>query len=398
MKIKSIILFIFICFFSFSIHTDAKAFDKQENVPIDKVWTITFNTEMDLPSLRRSLSIEQENGDATEVIISMNSENRYTVTPINPLPYDSEFNLIIGPKAMSKMGIYMNEITTIPFRTVEEPKVTNSYDAFYNSNEKKSLTETATDSFGTWNIYTNDDKQELDMEWNQGNEKIGGFTKTDGTVINGIAVGDSEESLIDKLVNETDRILINNTYYLMSDATQSFYLDEIDGYFVYYFIDIHDNDVSSIFWFKDKLDIKEYLITPPSITNKTKDAQERLMDYLIDTDRSKRQMNALTRDIVIDEVARLHSLDMAINDYFSHTNLDNISSFDRMRAENDSIMLGGENIAMGYYNSFFAHEALMNSIGHRNNILHDGYQEIGIGIEVNTSQRLYYTTNFFTEN
>ena len=55
----------------------------------------------------------------------------------------------------------------------------------------------------------------------------------------------------------------------------------------------------------------------------------------------------------------------------------------------------GENIASGQFSSIFAHEALMNSPGHRKNIL-GNYKYIGVGVDFGGRYKIYYTENFYT--
>ncbi len=56
----------------------------------------------------------------------------------------------------------------------------------------------------------------------------------------------------------------------------------------------------------------------------------------------------------------------------------------------------GENIAAGYENAFYTHAGWVNSQGHRDNILREGYKELGIGVAFikNSEYGLYYTQNF----
>jgi len=51
-------------------------------------------------------------------------------------------------------------------------------------------------------------------------------------------------------------------------------------------------------------------------------------------------------DDEIAKVARAHSEDMVLNNYFSHTNLQGESPFDRMKKAGISYSSAGENIAM----------------------------------------------------
>ncbi len=95
--------------------------------------------------------------------------------------------------------------------------------------------------------------------------------------------------------------------------------------------------------------------------------------------------------------ARLHSLDMARQDYFEHTSLDARQPDDRMR---DAGFVGahptGENIAAGNRTAAEAVEAFMGSPGHCRNIMEPAYRVVGFGYayEPGSSYGHYWTQNF----
>ena len=64
--------------------------------------------------------------------------------------------------------------------------------------------------------------------------------------------------------------------------------------------------------------------------------------------------------------------------------------------ENIEYIRSGENIAAGQINAIYAHEALMNSLGHRKNIL-GNYDNIGVGVSFGGHYKIYYTQNFYSE-
>ncbi|WP_059351872.1 cell wall-binding repeat-containing protein [Bacillus coahuilensis] len=94
--------------------------------------------------------------------------------------------------------------------------------------------------------------------------------------------------------------------------------------------------------------------------------------------------------------SRKHSEDMATQDYFSHTNLDGKSPFDRMREEGISYRSAGENIAQGQRTPSDVVEAWMRSSGHRNNILNGTYTYLGNGVAFHSTKWVYYTQNFYS--
>lgn len=91
-------------------------------------------------------------------------------------------------------------------------------------------------------------------------------------------------------------------------------------------------------------------------------------------------------------VAKSHSQDMRQNDYFQHTSPSTgMGPMDRLQQSGISYTLAGENIAKGQWDAIEAHEAWMNSAGHRKNILHSPFERLGVGVVGKV-----YTQNFFT--
>ena len=98
-------------------------------------------------------------------------------------------------------------------------------------------------------------------------------------------------------------------------------------------------------------------------------------------------------DVLMTTVARAHSQDMCDRRYFSHTNPDGLSPFERMRAAGVSYSAAAENIAQGQRTAEDVHTSWMNSPGHRANILNGAYGRIGIGLS-ECDGRMYWTQVF----
>lgn len=113
--------------------------------------------------------------------------------------------------------------------------------------------------------------------------------------------------------------------------------------------------------------------------------------------RVEHSLSVLSWDESVRTTARDHSLDMAENNYFSHTNLDGQSPFDRMTEDDISYTMAGENLAAGQPSSIFSHEGLMNSLGHRENILKPEFESLAVGVAFNEDSQPYYTENFLTK-
>lgn len=107
-------------------------------------------------------------------------------------------------------------------------------------------------------------------------------------------------------------------------------------------------------------------------------ADEEKMLELINQERTARGLRALRADAALRDVGREHSKDMLARGYFSHNSPEGKTPFDRMEDAGITYAYAGENIALNA-NVTRTHEALMNSAGHRANILKPEYTRIGIG-------------------
>ena len=108
------------------------------------------------------------------------------------------------------------------------------------------------------------------------------------------------------------------------------------------------------------------------------DLEMKMLD-LVNQERTKRGLKPLQWDPELVPVARTHSQDMFARGYFSHYTLEGKDPFDRMKAAGIKYYSAGENLALGPTLSV-CHEGLMNSPGHRANILNPTYGRVGIGI------------------
>ena len=118
-----------------------------------------------------------------------------------------------------------------------------------------------------------------------------------------------------------------------------------------------------------------------------------LMVSLVNQARGEAGLPTLVVDFAMAAVARSHSIDMATNDYFAHTNLAGLSPFDRMRNAGIAYQGAGENIAR-YGSTAAAHAGLMDSPGHRANILNERFARIGIGVFIDGTGSMFFTQLF----
>lgn len=124
---------------------------------------------------------------------------------------------------------------------------------------------------------------------------------------------------------------------------------------------------------------------------------------LANKERAERGLQQLTFDPLLVEAARAHSREMAEKHYFSHesptralkTPMDRYLAAEKRRP---SWALVGENL---FYCSLVdvmrGHTALMNSEGHRANILESRFDRIGVGIYVDAKGEFYVTQMFLAK-
>lgn len=117
------------------------------------------------------------------------------------------------------------------------------------------------------------------------------------------------------------------------------------------------------------------------------------MLQMLNAARAEAGLGPLEMDPELVAVARQHSQDMFARGYFAHTNPDGQNPFDRIRAGNIPYLVAGENLAHASTLSI-AHNGLMNSPGHRANILRPEFGRVGIGILDGGARGLMITQNF----
>lgn len=122
------------------------------------------------------------------------------------------------------------------------------------------------------------------------------------------------------------------------------------------------------------------------------DLETKMLD-LVNRERAKQGLKALQPDPQLTLVSRRHSADMFSRGYFSHHTPEGRDPFDRMRAANVKFLTAGENLALGQTLNI-CHEGLMNSPGHRANILRPQYGRLGIGVLDGGIRGLMITQSF----
>ncbi len=132
---------------------------------------------------------------------------------------------------------------------------------------------------------------------------------------------------------------------------------------------------------------------------------ENLMLGYVNSARAEAELKALVLDPILSEIARAHSAEMRDKNYFAHE-----SPTEALRNPLDRYMLGtgstprlvAENIFRAWgsrreikdSDALRAHNALMDSPGHKANILRESPSRIGIGFVANENGDLWVTQMF----
>lgn len=107
------------------------------------------------------------------------------------------------------------------------------------------------------------------------------------------------------------------------------------------------------------------------------DDEDKMVD-LVNDERTRRGLRPVKTDEALREVGRAHSRDMLAKGYFSHVSPDGVDPFRRMARARITYEYAGENLAFGP-NVTIAHKGLMDSPGHKANILKPEYAKLGVG-------------------
>ena len=117
---------------------------------------------------------------------------------------------------------------------------------------------------------------------------------------------------------------------------------------------------------------------------------------LVNAERTGQGLEPLVLDVRLWASAQAHTLDMTSGDFLSHTGSDGSSPGDRITAAGYPWTGWSENVAAGQTTAEAVVQAWMNSPGHRDNILRESSEHVGIGygFDAGTTYGHYWTMNF----
>lgn len=250
--------------------------------------------------------------------------------------------------------------------------------------------------YGTdWHSYHQDYQNYVLLSFDTDGKVNGMFTNQDLISSNeGITMKSTKIEVRSLLGAPLKSLQKGNVQYIL-DTREEYDVFKTNDAYTTVFYDIHEGDtVTAVQVIDETLEKARPEIYAES-DEALKEGYEFLLFELTNSARIQRDLPLLKWDEQSKLTARKHSEDMAENEYFSHTNLAGQSPFDRMKEDGIGFYVAGENLAYGQYSSIYAHEGLMNSLGHRENIVKPEFGFLGIGTAFNTQNQPYYTETFF---
>ena len=242
-----------------------------------------------------------------------------------------------------------------------------------------------------WHTY-HQDYQNFFMVSYDSQDKVNGWYTNQESFVHQLY--ENKQAVHDTLGTPLSAILKGRTNFIIENNGE-YDVYRTDDAFLTIFYDTQQKDtVTAIQVIEQSLELQKnwlYTVESPDLIQGFK---QQLFD-LTNADRVKQGFSILKQSDQVAETARKHSVDMAQHHYFAHDNLQGQSPFDRMSADGLTYTQAGENLAYGQPSAIFANEGLMNSPGHRENILHPDFTHLGIGVAFNTENQPYFTENFF---
>ncbi|MFA1712041.1 CAP domain-containing protein [Peribacillus frigoritolerans] len=234
--------------------------------------------------------------------------------------------------------------------------------------------------------------------YDNNNKVVGLYTNQDLiSSKEGIKRGTPKETVTGKMTEPVTKLLKGNVYYQIRSDGGEYDMFEMDNSYVTIFYDKHEkNTVTAIQIIDAKLEKQKSGYFAEAGPGLKKGFEYQLFD-LTNASRVNHDLSVLSWDKRVKVTAQDHSADMAVNQYFNHTNLEGESPFDRMEDDKINFRMAGENLAAGQNSSIFAHEGLMNSIGHRENKLQKDFESLGVGVAFDQENKPYYTENYLTK-
>jgi len=126
--------------------------------------------------------------------------------------------------------------------------------------------------------------------------------------------------------------------------------------------------------------IKSFTIAKPGVLGYSSEITIGKVLTQTNAERKALGLPALSFNSVLSQSAESKANDMFSNNYWAHTSPQGISPWDFFKTAGYEYSVAGENLAKDFYDTEGLMKAWMNSPTHRDNIVKEKYQEIGIAV------------------
>lgn len=332
----------------------------------------------------------KENPKVVAVIDTLNQEIQLLIGKLNDSNSDREES---NQPALEKPQLDAPTDRSFAVHNLEIGETRSDVENQVGEPKRSTLNEYGVD----WVTYHENYQNFLMVAYNAENRVAGLYTNQELlTSTEGVSFADNRESVLSALDEPLKSIQKGFVSYQVQN-NQEYDVFLIDHHYVTIFYDKHENNtVTAIQVLSEELEQeKQAFFSEPSAD--LKEGFEYQLFDLTNAARVKHGLPILSWEEPLRKTVRDHSADMAENDYFDHTNQEGESPFDRMKGDDISFRMAGENLAAGQSSSIFAHQGLMNSLGHRENILKEDFEALAVGVAFNSDFQPFYTENFLTK-
>ena len=249
----------------------------------------------------------------------------------------------------------------------------------------------------TWNIYHNEYKNYVQIGVNSQDKVCAAYTNSRAFRFCGIRVGSTMDEVRMTFGEPLSAIRKGSIDYVINTGVDS--RREIDvfffrGMYLRFFYDFfRNNTVTSIHIIEEDTELSFARQYADGTADRAY-AMELENFYVTNALRVREGVSPVEMNNFARTSAVAHAEDMAKNLYFSHTGLDGSDVLMRLKRTGASFRQVGENLAAGGQSSIIMHELLMNSAGHRKNILGQ-YRYLGVGVAFDANNRPYLVQNYF---
>ena len=243
-----------------------------------------------------------------------------------------------------------------------------------------------------WYVYHQDYRDFVLVSYIDG--KVHGLFSNQNLITSksGIKYNTPKDVVREKLGKPLEEIRKGNTIYRQNNDEYDVF-DKDNIYTTAFYDKYNNNHLTALLQVSKEMENRlqnQYAAPSTSLAK----SYEKMDFYLVNATRVQNGLNTLKSSDSLSNTARKHSKDMAEHQYFDHTNLKGESPFDRMKNDHHQFSAAAENLAYGQQSAIFAHQGLMNSAGHRKNILHENVTTLGVGVAFNTKKQPYWTENY----